>query len=332
MRAAVLDQQRSIDENPLVVQDVPFLEPGPHQIRVKVHCCALCHTDLHVIEGDLPPHKLPLIPGHQIVGTVEKTGSHVKDFRRADRVGIPWLHATDGTCAFCMRQSENLCEHAQFTGYDVDGGYAEFTLVDEAFAYPIPPNFTDENAAPLLCAGIVGFRSFRLSNAKAGDRLGLYGFGASAHIVIQVARHMGCEVYVFTRSEQHRKLAEELGVAWTGRAEESPPKPLDSAIIFAPAGGLVPEALRVTRKGGTVALAGITMSQIPAMDYDLLYHERILRSVANSTRQDAREFLKLAAEIPVRTEVEVYPLAEINRALQNLKHSKIRAAGVIKIG
>jgi propanol-preferring alcohol dehydrogenase len=331
MRAAVLDRQRPVDESPLVVRDVPFPEPGAHQIRVKVHCCALCHTDLHVIEGDLPPHKLPLIPGHQIVGTVEKAGAQVKNFRRADRVGIPWLHATDGICAFCLRGNENLCEHAQFTGYDVDGGYAEFTIVDEAFAYPIPRNFTDENAAPLFCAGIVGYRSFRLSSAKQGNRLGLYGFGASAHIVIQVARHLGCEVYVFTRNEEHRKLAEELGAVWTGRAEDTPPKTLDSAIIFAPAGVLVPEALRVTRKGGTVALAGITMSQLPAMDYKLLYYERILRSVANSTREDAREFLKLAAEIPVRTEVEVYPLADINRALQNLKHSKIRGAGVVRI-
>lgn len=331
MRAAVLDQQRPIDKNPLVLRDVPFPEPGPSQIRVKVHCCALCHTDLHVIEGDLPGHKLPLIPGHQIVGTVEKAGSQVKKFRRADRAGIPWLHHTDGTCDFCRHGSENLCEHAQFTGYDIDGGYAEFTVVDEDFAYPIPPNFTDENAAPLLCAGIVGYRSFRLSNAQSGDRLGLYGFGASAHIVIQFARHLGCEVYVFTRSEHHRKLAEDLGAAWTGRAEEAPPKPLDSAIIFAPAGALVPEALRATRKGGTVALAGITMSQIPAMDYNLVYHERILRSVANSRRQDAREFLELAAKVPVRTEVEVYPLSEINHAFQDLKHSRIRAAGVVRI-
>jgi alcohol dehydrogenase, propanol-preferring len=331
MRAAILDRQQSIDDNPLVIRDAPFPEPGPHQLRVRVHCCALCHTDLHVIEGDLPAHRLPLVPGHQIVGTVEKAGSHVKDFRRADRVGIPWLHETDGTCEFCRRGCENLCEHGIFTGYDADGGYAEFTTVDENFAYPIHSNFTDENAAPLLCAGIIGYRSFRLSNAKPGDRLGLYGFGASAHIVIQFARHLGCEICVFTRSEQHRKLAEDLGAAWTGCAEDTPPKPLDSAIIFAPAGALVPEALRATRKGGTVVLAGIVMSQIPAMDYNLLYHERILRSVANSTRQDAREFLELAAKVPIRTEVEIYPLSEINRALQDLKHSRIRGAGVVRI-
>ncbi|MGZ4814994.1 MAG: zinc-dependent alcohol dehydrogenase family protein [Terriglobales bacterium] len=331
MRAIVLEQQRSIDDFPLEMRDVPFPEPGPRQIRVKVHCCALCHTDLHVIEGDLAPHKLPLIPGHQIVGTVEKCGRDVRKVQRSDRVGIPWLHSTDGTCDFCRRGQENLCDNGRFTGYDVDGGYAEFTVVNEDFAYPIPPQFTDENAAPLLCAGNIGYRSYQLSGVKKGDRLGLYGFGASAHIVIQFARHLGNEVYVFTRSENHREHARELGAAWAGRAEDSPPKPLDAAIIFAPAGGLVPEALRATRKGGTVACAGIVMSQIPAMDYNLVYHERVLRSVANSTRQDAREFLQLAGKVPVRTEVQIYDLKDTNRALQDLKHSRINGAGVVRI-
>ena len=331
MRAIVLDQQHTIDESPLQVRDVPFPEPGPNQIRVKVHCCAVCHTDLHVVEGDLPPHKLPVVPGHQIVGTVEKCGREVTRFQRADRVGIPWLHRTDRTCEYCRQGLENLCEHAEFTGYDVDGGFAEFTLVDEDFAYPIPPQFTDENAAPLLCAGIIGYRSYLLSGSQPGERLGLYGFGASAHIVIQFARHLGREVYVFTRSENHRKHAEALGAAWTGRAEDPTPKPLDAAIIFAPAGGLVPEALRATRKGGTVACAGIVMSQIPPMDYSLLYHERILRSVANSTRQDARDFLKLAAQVPIRTEVQIYDLNDTNRALHDLKHSRITGAAVVQI-
>jgi len=332
MRALVLDQQRPIDDSPLELRDVPFPEPGPNQIRVKVHCCGLCHTDLHVIEGDMPPHKLPVIPGHQIVGTVEKAGTQVKKFQRADRVGIPWLHRTDGTCEYCRHGLENLCDHAEFTGYDKDGGYAEFTIVDEDFAYPIPPQFTDENAAPLFCAGIIGYRSYKLSGVGQGGRLGLYGFGASAHIVIQFARHLGNEVYVFTRSENHRKHAEELGATWTGSAEDRPPKPLDAAIIFAPAGGLVIDALRATRKGGTVACAGIVMSQIPAFDYDLLYHERVVRSVANSTRQDAHEFLELAAKVPIRTEVQVYKLKETNRALQDLKHSRITGAGVVRIG
>lgn len=331
MRAAILHHQRPIDDSPLRLGDLPIPEPQASQIRVKVSCCGLCHTDLHTVEGDLPAHRLPIVPGHQVVGTVEKLGPGASRFHIGSRVGIPWLHRTDGTCDFCRRDLENLCPNAQFTGYDADGGYAEYTVVDEDFAYPIPPQFTDLNAAPLLCAGIIGYRSFRLSGAKAGDRLGLYGFGASAHIVIQFARHLGCEVLVFTRSEHHRHLARELGAAWTGRAEDTPPKPLDAAIIFAPAGSLVPEALRVTRKAGTVALAGITMSQIPAMNYDLLYHERVLRSVANSTRQDAREFLELAAKVPVKTEVETYELADINRALQDLKHSRIRGAGVVRV-
>ncbi len=331
MRAAILNQQRPIESSPLELRDVPVPERVAKQIRVKVRCCALCHTDLHVCEGDLPPHKLPVIPGHQIVGTVETLGDGATKFKLGDRVGIPWLHRTDGICEFCRRGTENLCDHAQFTGYDIDGGYAEYTLVDEDFAYPIPDNFTDANAAPLLCAGIIGYRSFRLSNAKPGDRLGLYGFGASAHIVIQFARHLGCEVYVFTRGQNHRRLGEELGAAWTGTAEDKTPHPLDCGIIFAPAGTLVPAALNATRKGGTVALAGITMSQIPAMDYGILYHERILRSVANSTRQDAREFLELAAKVPIRTEVQTYPLEDINRALQDLKHSRIRGAGVVRI-
>ena len=331
MRAAVLEHPRAIDESPLVLREVPVPEPATGQLRVRISCCALCHTDLHVIEGDLPPHKLPLIPGHQIVGTVEKLGVRATSFKIGDRVGIPWLYRTDQSCDFCRRGLENLCEHGQFTGYDADGGYAEFTVVDEQFAYLLPSGFPDENAAPLLCAGIIGYRSFRLSGAKAGDRLGLYGFGASAHLVIQFARHLGCEVLVFTRSEGHRRLAEELGATWTGRAEDTPPRPLDAAIIFAPAGGLVPEAFRVTRKGGTVALAGIVMSQIPAMDYNLVYHERVLRSVANSTRQDAREFLELAAQVPIRTEIQTYDLADVNRALQDLKHSRIRGAGVVRI-
>lgn len=331
MHAAVLDRQRLVENNPLALRDVTLPEPGPQQIRVKVSCCGLCHTDLHTVEGDIPPHKLPIIPGHQIVGTVEKLGEGASTFQLGDRVGIPWLHWTDGTCEFCRRGMENLCTHAKFTGWDADGGYAEYTVVDEDFAYLIPATFTDENAAPLLCAGIIGYRSFRVSGVKEGERLGLYGFGASAHVVIQFARHLGCEVLVFTRNEQHRKLAGELGAVWAGRAEDTPPRPLDAAIIFAPAGELVPEALRATRKAGTVALAGITMSDVPSMPYNLLYHERVLRSVANSTRQDAREFLDLAAKVPVKTEIQMYELGEVNQALADLKHSRICGAGVVRI-
>ncbi len=331
MRAAVLEAQKWIEESPLVVQDVTVPEPGAGQIRVRISCCAVCHTDLHIAEGDIPAHKMPVIPGHQIVGVVDAAGEETSRFKIGDRVGIPWLHRTDGVCEFCRKGFENLCEQAQFTGYDANGGYAEYTVVDEGFAYPIPAQFSDESAAPLLCAGIIGYRSFRLSGAGSGDRVGLYGFGASAHIVIQFARFLGCEVMVFTRSAEHRKLAEELGATWTGRAEETPPKPLDAAIIFAPAGGLIPEALRVTRKGGTVALGGIAMSDVPSMPYNLLYHERVLRSVANSTRQDAREFLELAAKVPIKTEIQTYGLNDVNRALQDLKHSRIRGAGVVRI-
>ena len=327
MRAALLEQQRT----PLRIADVPAPEPGPKQIRLRVSSCALCHTDIHIVEGDIPAHKMPVIPGHQIVGIVDKLGSEATAFKLGDRVGVPWLHRTDQTCTYCTQGLENLCNNAQFTGYDADGGYAEYTVVDEDFAYPIPPQFTDESAAPLLCAGIIGYRSFRLSGARAGDRLGLYGFGASAHIVIQFAHHLGCEINVFTRSAKHRKLAEELGATWTGRAEDTPPHPLDAAIIFAPAGALIPEALRVTRKAGVVVLAGITMSDVPSMPYSLLYHERVLRSVANSTRQDAREFLELAAKVPVKSEIQLYDFQDINGALDDLKHSRIRGAGVVKI-
>jgi propanol-preferring alcohol dehydrogenase len=271
------------------------------------------------------------VPGHQIVGLVDATGAAVRTLHIGDRIGVPWLYSTDGTCTYCVRQTENLCEHAQFTGYHVNGGYAEFCVVREDFAHPIPPVFSDENAAPLLCAGVIGYRSYRLSGARKGERVGLYGFGASAHLVLQLARYQGCEVYVFTRGQAHRQLAEKLGAVWVGSAGETPPHPLDASIIFAPAGTLVPQALKHLRKAGTVALAGITMTQIPALDYDLVYHERVVRSVANSTRNDCREFLALAAEIPIQTSIQVYPLADANRALADLKHSRLEAAGVFRI-
>jgi alcohol dehydrogenase, propanol-preferring len=332
MRAMVLEKPKPAEENPLALRDWPLPSPGAGELRLRVRACGVCHTDLHIVEGDLELPNLPLVPGHQIVGIVEALGPGARLFREGDRVGIPWLHSTCGDCAFCRRGLENLCESARFTGFHTDGGFAEAALAHESFAYPLPPEFTDLEAAPLLCAGIIGYRSLRLCGVRSGDRLGLYGFGASAHIVIQIARHRGCEVYVFTRSEEHRKLARSLGAAWAGSAEETPPGKLDGAILFAPAGRLVPEALRVTRKGGTVALAGITMSPIPEMDYDsLLYHERVLRSVANSTREDARELLRAAAEIPVRTQVETFKLEEANRALQSLKGSNIQGAGVLTI-
>jgi propanol-preferring alcohol dehydrogenase len=332
MRAMVLESPRAAEQNPLALRDLPLPEPGPCQVRVRVAACGVCHTDLHVVEGELQLPKLPLVPGHQIAGVVDVLGAGARAFREGDRVGIPWLNWTCGECRFCRKGLENLCERARFTGFHTDGGYAEATVIDESFAYALPKSFPDLQAAPLLCAGIIGYRSLRLSGVKRGDRLGLYGFGASAHIVVQLARHLGCEVYVFTRSEEHRQLARELGAAWAGSAEDEAPEKVDGAIIFAPAGRLVPMALRATRKGGTVAMAGITMSPIPEMDYDsLLYHERVLRSVANSTREDARELLRLAAEIPVRTEVQSFKLEEANLALQSMKHSRIRGAAVLEI-
>ena len=331
MRAMLLEKPRPAEENPLRLAELPLPDPAPGEIRVRVRACGVCHTDLHIVEGDLPLPKLPVVPGHQIVGTVDALGAGVNEFRMGDRVGVPWLYSTCGECAYCRKGLENLCERARFTGFHDDGGYAEAMVAPAAFAYALPGNFSDLDAAPLLCAGVIGYRALKLSNLQPGDRLGLYGFGASAHIVIQIARHWQCEVCVFTRAESHRQLARQLGAVWTGTAREQPPAPLDASIIFAPAGKLVPDALRALRKGGTLALAGITMSPLPEMEYQLLYHERILRSVANSTREDARSLLRLAAEIPVRTQIEPFQLPEANHALQNLKSSKIHGAGVLVI-
>ncbi|MBZ5719078.1 MAG: zinc-dependent alcohol dehydrogenase family protein [Acidobacteriia bacterium] len=331
MRAMVLERPRPADESPLNLRDIPRPIPGPGEIRVQVRCCGLCHTDLHTVEGDLQLPKLPVVPGHQIVGAVDAAGSGARTFKEGDRVGIPWLHSTCGHCEYCRRDLENLCDSARFTGLHVDGGYAEYTVVHENYAYPIPKIFSDENAAPLLCAGIIGYRSYRLSGAGSGQRLGLYGFGASAHLVLQFARHCGCEVYVFTRTAAHRELAKSLGAAWVGAAEDAAPHPLDAAIIFAPAGGLVPHALRALRRAGSLVLAGITMSPIPQMDYSLVYQERTIRSVANCTRQDAREFLELAADVPLHTEIQIFDLERANQALQALKRSEIKGAGVLRI-
>ncbi len=331
MRAMVLERPAPADANPLALREVSLPTPAAGELRVRVRACGVCHTDLHEAEGDLPLPKLPVILGHQVVGLVEATGPGTSEFREGDRVGVPWLYSTCGQCEYCRRGMENLCEQGRFTGLHADGGYAEAMIVPEAFALRLPDNYSDLEVAPLLCGGIVGYRAFRLSGAGKGDRLGLYGFGASAHIVQQVAQHVGCEIYVFTRSEAHRQAAQSLGAAWVGSAEDSPPAQVDAAIIFAPAGKLALDALRATRKGGVVALAGVTMSPIPQMDYGLIYHERVLRSVANATRQDGRDFLSLAAEIPVRTEFEVFPLEDANRALQAVRHSRLRAAAVLKV-
>lgn len=331
MQAMVLFSSQCITENPLVLTKVEDPQPGAGQVRLRVHACGVCHTDLHTVEGELKLPKLPLIPGHQIVGVVDAVGAEVTRYRIGDCLGVGWLGWTCGECEFCHRGEENLCPHARFTGLHVDGGYAQYVVVDERFAYSIPERFTEVEAAPLLCAGIIGYRSLRLSSIQPGGRLGLYGFGASAHIAIQVARHWGCEVYVFSRGEEHRRLAQELGAAWTGQAQEIPPVPLDASITFAPAGWIVPLALSHLRPGGTLAINAVYMNPIPELRYELIYGERILRSVANFTRQDAEEFLRLAAEIPVRTEVEIYPLSEANAALQRLKRGEIRGSAVLDL-
>jgi propanol-preferring alcohol dehydrogenase len=312
--------------------ELPEPEPAAGQVRLRVLTCGLCHTDLHTVEGDLELPKLPLVPGHQVVGIVDRLGEGVEGIAEGTRVGVPWLHRTCGTCPFCGRDEENLCDNAEFTGLHVDGGYAEQMVAPADFVYPLPERFDEVQVAPLLCAGIIGYRALRLSEVRPGEKLGLFGFGASAHVAIQVAIHRGIETYVFTRGEEHKRLAEELGAVWTGSAADNPPEPLDRAILFAPAGRLVVDMLRVLRKGGTASIASIYMSPIPEFDYgEYLYGERTLRSVTASTRQDARELLEVAAEIPVRTAVECFPLAEANEALIRLRDSTIRGAGVLRV-
>jgi alcohol dehydrogenase, propanol-preferring len=332
MWAQVLHEQKAADDNPLRPEQVETPTPRPHEIRIRIAACGVCHTDLHVVEGDVHPGKMPIIPGHQIVGIVDGLGSGASRFKTGARVGVPWLNWISPDCKWYGTDRENLCDDIRFTGFDVDGGFAEYIAVDENFAYPIPEAFSDEQAAPLLCAGVIGFRALRLSEIGRGERIGLYGFGASAHIVLQIARHWGKEVYVFTRGEEHKRLARDLGAAWVGDSDQAPPHKIDSAINFAPVGNLVVSALHVMNKGGTVVHAGIYSTPIPQFDYQWLYEERTIRSAANSTRRDVEDLLRVAAEIPVKTEVETYPRAEANRALQDLKHSRIRGAAVLRIG
>jgi alcohol dehydrogenase, propanol-preferring len=324
MRAMVLDSPG----DPLRVAEVPVPEPGPEQVLLRVHACAVCRTDLHVVDGELPDPKLPLIPGHQIVGTVEKGRDR---FAAGDRVGVPWLGHTDGACRFCLTGRENLCDAARFTGYQMDGGYAGYTVADHRFCFPIPEGYPDVQAAPLLCAGLIGYRSLR--TAGDAERLGLYGFGASAHIIAQVAAHQGRRVFAFTspgRTET-QQFALDLGAAWAGGSDERPPEELDAAIIFAPVGALVPVALRAVAKGGVVVCAGIHMSDIPSFPYEILWSERVVRSVANLTRKDGEEFLALAPKVPVRTEVVAFPLEEANEGLKALREGKMRGAAVLMV-
>lgn len=331
MKAQVLHKFNPVTENPLVLDEMPTPEPGQNEILVRVSCCGVCHTDLHAVEGELNGLSLPRVPGHQVVGRVEKTGKLVSKFKPGERAGVAWLYSACGICKFCQSGRENLCRSAEFTGYQVNGGYAEFILVKEDFAYVLPEKFDDLEAAPLLCAGIIGYRAFKFSQIQPGGKIGLIGFGASAHLVIQIARHWKCRVFVFSRSDEHRQLALNLGAEWTGNIDQSPEEKLDAAIVFAPRGELYISALRLVERGGTVVSAGIHMTPIPEFDYSLLYHERKLVSVANATREDGREFLELAAKIPVRANVQVFSLEEANKVLSLMKAGRLNGAAVLRI-
>ncbi len=328
MRAMVLRQPGE----PLRLTSVPEPDPGAGEVLVRVHACAVCRTDLHIVDGELADPKLPLVPGHEIVGTVVRAGEGVQHFTVGQRVGVPWLGWTCGRCRYCRAGQENLCDFARFTGYQIDGGYAEYAVADARFTFPLPPNYPDLQAAPLLCAGVIGYRTLRL----AGDAgaLGIYGFGAAAHILAQVARFEGRRVFAFTRpgDEAAQRFALELGADWAGDSAALPPEPLDAALIFAPVGALVPAALRAVRKGGVVVCGGIHMSDIPAFPYELLWGERSVRSVANLTRRDAEEFLALAPQVPVTSEVTPFPLEQANEALAALRGGQLRGAAVLTMG
>ena len=315
---------------PLQMAMVAVSEPGPEQVLLRVHACAVCRTDLHVVDGELPNPKLPLIPGHQIVGRVVRSGELVDRFVAGDRVGVPWLGSTDNTCRYCLTDRENLCDNARFTGYQIDGGYAEYALAEHRFCFPIPEGYPDLQAAPLLCAGLIGYRSLRMTGEA--ERLGLYGFGA-AHIIAQVALHQGRKVYAFTSpgDREAQQFALKLGATWAGDSTQPPPEELDAAIIFAPVGALVPAALRAIAKGGVVVCAGIHMSDIPSFPYEILWGERTVRSVANLTRRDGEEFLALAPRVPVHTEVVSFPLEEANKALSALRAGEIQGAAVLVV-
>ncbi len=328
MRAMVLTEPG----RPLELRDLPIPTPGPNEVLIRVEACAVCRTDLHIVDGELPAPTLPLIPGHQIVGAIAGLGEQVTRWTVGQRVGVPWLGWTCGSCRFCREGRENLCDQAQFTGYTRPGGFAEYTVADQRFCFALPANEQATAVAPLLCAGLIGYRALRL--AGEGERLGIYGFGAAAHLITQVARWQGRQVFAFTRpgDMEGQRFARELGAVWAGDSTDLPPTPLDAAIIFAPVGELVPQALRAVAKGGVVVCGGIHMSPIPAFPYDLLWGERVVRSVANLTREDGEDFLQLAPQVPVQTTVEVFPLAELNAALHALRRGAIRGAAVIQIG
>ncbi|MBS1254405.1 MAG: putative alcohol dehydrogenase AdhA [Deltaproteobacteria bacterium] len=332
MKAMMLHRPSLVEEKPLKSAILDLRKPEESEVLIRVSCCAVCRTDLHIVEGELVTQELPIIPGHQVVGMIEETGKGVDELKTGDRVGVPWMNSTCCRCDYCCGGRENLCDSAQFNGLNFNGGYAEYVTVPAQFVYKLPETIADRQAAPLLCAGIIGYRSLKLCGIKSGEKLGIYGFGASAHITIQVAVHLNCEVYVFTRSEEHQLHAEELGAVWSGGLYDDPGVELDSALIFAPAGNLMVESLNYLRKGGTVVSAGIHMSDIPKFPYRFLYGERAMMSATNATYQDGMELLKLAGEIPIRTEVNLYRLEQANQALLDLKQSRINGAAVLTIG
>jgi propanol-preferring alcohol dehydrogenase len=317
---------------PLELMDLPEPQAGPGQVRLRVLTCGVCHTDLHVVDGDLPQRKSPIVPGHQIVGIVDEVGPGAAGFKEGDRAGVPWLYQSDGVCRYCQAGQENLCEAPLFTGYDVDGGYAEYVVAPAAFTCALPASYDDASVAPLLCAGIVGFHAVRVCGVQPGEVVALIGFGASAHVVLQVLRHWGCTILVGTRGAEHQQLARELGASWSGPSAELPEGQADRAIIFAPVGSVALDALRAVRKGGTVAIGSVYSTAIPEMDYQrYLFNERVLRSVTAATREDARTFLSIAAHTPIKSEVEVLALESANEALEKVRHSRVRGAAVLRV-
>jgi len=330
MRAMVLEKPGER----LRMKELPIPAPGPKEILIRVNACGVCRTDLHVLDGELPHPKLPLIPGHEIIGTIVEKGEHVDGFSIGQRIGVPWLGYTDGQCSYCRKDKENLCDNAKFTGYTLDGGYADYAVADHRYCFSVPSSYADAEAAPLMCAGLIGYRSYRLATEEPDVlRLGIYGFGAAAHIICQVAVYQGKQVYAFTRPGDNlaQKFALRLGAKWAGESDQQPPMPLDAAIIFAPVGSLVPAALRATAKGGIIVCAGIHMSDIPSFPYRILWEERIVRSVANLTRRDGRKFLEIAPRVPVRTDVQTYCLEDANRALDDLRYGRITGAAVLEM-
>lgn len=327
MRAMVLEAANQ----PLRPMEVPVPQPNPDQILIRVHACGVCRTDLHIVDGELTEPKLPLIPGHEIVGTVVKIGDQVDQFRIGDRIGVPWLGYTDGTCRYCRKGQENLCDHPLFTGYTIDGGYAEYAVADQRYCFRLPQSYSDAEAAPLLCAGLIGYRSYRLAGENI-EHLGIYGFGAAAHIIAQIAKHQGKKIYAFTRpgDVEAQEFARRLGAVWAGDSGETPPEELDAAIIFAPVGSLMVDALKATARGGVVVSGGIHMSDIPSFPYRLLWEERIIRSVANLTRRDGIELMEIAPQVPVKTEVQRFPLEQANEVLDRLREGRIEGAAVLE--